>query len=66
MERQEPRFEKDMKDVEFRPRTYRGPLMPSAPHRNEGFAWKIDVAVGVGEDRGKSAFSVGSVAKHAL
>lgn len=48
MERQEPRFDKDMKDVEFRPRSYRGPSLPSASHRNEGFAWKIGVAVGVG------------------
>lgn len=48
MERQEPRFDKDMKDVEFRPRTYRGPSLPSASHRNEGFAWKIGVAVGIG------------------
>ena len=48
MERQEPRFDKDMKDVEFRPRTYRGPSLSTAPHRNEGFAWKIGVAVGVG------------------
>lgn len=48
MERQEPRFDKDMKDVEFRPRTYRGPSLSSASHRNEGFAWKIGVAVGVG------------------
>jgi hypothetical protein len=48
MERQEPKFDKDMKDVEFRPRTYRGPSLPTASHRNEGFAWKIGVAVGVG------------------
>ena len=48
MERQEPRFDKDMKDVEFRQRSYRGPSLPSASHRNEGFAWKIGVAVGVG------------------
>ena len=48
MERQEPRFDKDIKDVEFRPRTYRGPSLPSASHRNEGFAWKIGVAVGIG------------------
>ena len=48
MERQEPRFDKDMKDVEFRPRTYRGPSLSTAPHGNEGFAWKIGVAVGVG------------------
>ena len=48
MERQEPRFDKDMKDVEFRPRSYRGPSQPPASHRNEGFAWKIGVAVGVG------------------
>ena len=48
MERQEPRFDKDMKDVEFRPRIYRGPSQPSASHRDEGFAWKIGVAVGVG------------------
>ena len=48
MERQEPRFDKDMKDVEFRPRSYRGPSQPPASHSNEGFAWKIGVAVGVG------------------
>ncbi|MEI2795533.1 hypothetical protein V8246_07630 [Pseudoxanthomonas sp. F11] len=48
MERQEPRFDKDMKDVEFRPRSYRGPSLPSTSHRDEGFAWKIGVAVGVG------------------
>ena len=48
MERQEPRFDKDMKDVEFRPRSYRGPSQPSSSHSSEGFAWKIGVAVGVG------------------
>ena len=48
MERQEPRFDKDMKDVEFRPRSYRGPSLSPASHRDEGFAWKIGVAVGVG------------------
>lgn len=48
MERQEPRFDKDMQDVEFRPRSYRGPSQPSYSHSNEGFAWKIGVAVGVG------------------
>lgn len=48
MERQEPRFDKDMKDVEFRPRSYRGPSRPSSSHSSEGFAWKIGVAVGVG------------------
>lgn len=48
MERQEPRFDKDMKDVEFRPRSYRGPSLTTASHGNEGFAWKIGVAVGVG------------------
>lgn len=48
MERQEPRFDKDMKDVEFRPGSYRGPSQPSFSHSSEGFAWKIGVAVGVG------------------
>ena len=48
MERQEPRFDKDMKDVEFRPRSYRGPSQPSPSHSSEGYAWKIGVAVGVG------------------
>ncbi|PPJ43120.1 MULTISPECIES: hypothetical protein [unclassified Pseudoxanthomonas] len=48
MERQEPRFDKDMKGVEFRPRSYRGPSQQSHSQSNEGFAWKIGVAVGVG------------------
>lgn len=48
MKRQEPRSDKDMKDVEFRPRSYRGPSQPSPSHSSEGFAWKIGVAVGVG------------------
>lgn len=48
MERQEPRFDKDMKDVEFRPRSYRGSSQSSLSHSSEGFAWKIGVAVGVG------------------
>lgn len=48
MERQEPRFDKDMKDVEFRPRSYRGPSQPSPSGSSEGFAWRIGVAVGVG------------------
>ena len=48
MERQEPRLDKDMKDVEFRPRSYRGPSRPSSSPSNEGFAWKIGVAVGGG------------------
>jgi hypothetical protein len=48
MERQEPRFDKDMKDVEFRPRSYRGPSQPLPSQSGEGFAWKIGVAVGVG------------------
>lgn len=38
MERQEPRSDKDTKDVEFRPRSYRGPsqLSPSHRDRNSG------------------------------
>src|SRR5690606_29934104 len=48
MERQEPRFDKDMQDVEFRPRTYRGPSLPSPSRDNDAFAWKIGVAVGIG------------------
>jgi hypothetical protein len=48
VERQEPRFEKDMQDVEFRPRSYRGPSFPSPSRGNDGFAWKIGVAVGIG------------------
>lgn len=48
MERQEPRFDKDMKDVEFRPRTYRGPSLPPGSRRNESFAWRIGVAVSIG------------------
>ena len=48
MERQEPRFDKDMQYVEFRPRTYRGPSLPSPSRDNDGFAWKIGVAVGIG------------------
>jgi len=48
MELQEPRFEKEMKDVEFRPRSYRGPSLPAPSRDNDGFAWKIGVAVGIG------------------
>ncbi|WP_334177259.1 hypothetical protein [Pseudoxanthomonas sp.] len=48
MERQEPRFDKDMQDVEFRPRTYRGPSLPPPARENDGFARKIGVAVGIG------------------
>lgn len=48
MERQEPRFDKGMQDVEFRTRSYRGPSLPSAARNNDGFAWKIGVAVGIG------------------
>lgn len=48
MERQEPRFDKDMQDVEFRPRPYRGPSLPSPSRDNGGLAWKIGVAVGIG------------------
>lgn len=47
MERQEPRFDKGMHDVEFRPRFYRGPS-PTLSNDNDGFAWKIGVAVGIG------------------
>jgi hypothetical protein len=43
MERQGPRFDKDMKGVEFRPRSHRGPSQPSPSHSNEGFAWKVGV-----------------------
>lgn len=48
MERQEPKFDKNMKDVEFRPRTYRGPSRPSLSNDVDGLAWKIGVAVGIG------------------
>ncbi|HEV7269399.1 hypothetical protein [Pseudoxanthomonas sp.] len=48
MERQEPKFDKDMKDVEFRPRTYRGPSLPTPSRDNDGLSWKIGVAVGIG------------------
>ena len=48
MERQEPKFDKDMQDVQFRPRSYRGPSLPSPSHDSDGFAWKIGVAVGIG------------------
>ena len=48
MERQEPRFDKDMKDVAFRPRSYRGPSQRPASPSSEGFAWKIGLAVGGG------------------
>ncbi len=48
MERQEPRFDKDMQDVEFRPRFYRGPSIQFPSRDNDGFAWKIGVAVGIG------------------
>lgn len=64
MGRHEPRFEKDSKDVEFRPRSYRGPSQPSSSHSSEGFAWKIGVAVGVGVlawNKGQSMFSDASV-----
>ena len=48
MERQEARFDKELKDVEFRPRSYRGPSRPPSFRGGEGFAWKIGVAVGGG------------------
>lgn len=48
MERQEPKFEKDMQDVEFRPRAYRGPSLPPPSRDNDGFAWKIGITVGIG------------------
>lgn len=48
MERQEPRFDKDMQDVEFRPRAYRGPSLSAPSRDNDGFAWKLGVAVGIG------------------
>ena len=48
MERQEPRFDKDIKDVEFRSRSYRCTTLPSSALDNYGFAWKIGVAVGIG------------------
>jgi type II secretory pathway pseudopilin PulG len=48
MERQEPRFDKDMQDVEFRPRSYRGPALSSHARDSDSFAWKIGVAVGIG------------------
>ncbi len=48
MKRQEPRYDKDMKDVEFRPRSYRGPPQTHVPHGSDSFAWKIGAAVGIG------------------
>lgn len=45
MECQEPRFDKETRDVEFRPRTHRCHPPPS---RDSGsFAWKIGVPVGI-------------------
>ncbi|MCH6485028.1 hypothetical protein MMG85_15860 [Pseudoxanthomonas sp. LH2527] len=48
MERQEPKFDKDTQDVELRPLNYRGPSLPPHSRDNDGFAWKIGVAVGIG------------------
>ena len=51
MEREEPRLGKvDPADLEFRPRSYRGPSRPQAqsPSAADRLAWKLGVAVGFG------------------
>lgn len=48
MERQEPRLDKDMQDVEFRPRSYRDPSLPLLSSDNQRFAWKLGLVVGIG------------------
>lgn len=48
MERQEPTFGSDLKDVEFRPRAYRGPSRPQTRSVDASLSWKIAVGVGVG------------------
>lgn len=48
MDREEPKFtETDLLDVEFRPRSYRGPSHPERRSSSDGFAWKIGVSVGI-------------------
>lgn len=48
MDREEPKFtETDLSDVEFRPRSYRGPSHPERRPSGDGFAWKIGVSVGI-------------------
>lgn len=48
MEREEPKFTgADLSDVEFRPRSYRGPSHPERRSSSDGFAWKIGVSVGI-------------------
>lgn len=44
MGRQEPRFDKGIQDVEFRPRTYRGPSLPSPSRDSDAIAavWAVD------------------------
>lgn len=51
MERQEPKLGKvDPADLEFRPRTYRGPSQPTSSINTaaDRLAWKIGLAVGIG------------------
>ena len=48
MDREEQKFtETDLSDVEFRPRSYRGPSHPNRRPSSDGFAWKIGVSVGI-------------------
>ncbi len=48
MEREEPKFtDAGLSDVEFRPRSYRGPSRPERHSSSDGFAWKIGVSVGI-------------------
>lgn len=48
MDREEPKFtETDLSDVEFRPRSYRGPSRRERHSSSDGFAWKIGVSVGI-------------------
>lgn len=47
MECQEPRFDKGMTGVRFRPPSYRGPS-PADTSTSDGFIWEIGAAVGGG------------------
>jgi hypothetical protein len=42
MERQEPRFDKDMQGVEFCPRSYRGPSLSSPSRDSDADARRTD------------------------
>ena len=48
MDREEPKFsDKDVSDMELRPRGYRGPSRPERRARTDGLAWKMGVSIGI-------------------